>query len=180
MTPEFARAIELASAAHMHQTDKAGRPYVEHLERVSKAVAQKVRAAPDLFTLQEISAICTAAVLHDIVEDTLVKAPSVRALYGARIADMVDLVTKKPGHVYAEGINRIVNSGNLGAILIKLADLEDNMDAARRELLAIDQRPVPAKYLAAHERLTRAAEALGYRPPPAPAMASTLADAPGP
>ena len=180
MTPEFMRAMELASTAHQHQTDKAGRPYVEHLERVSKSTARKLRAAQHLFSEREVSAICTAAVLHDIVEDTPIKLPTIRALYGNHVADIVGLVTKKPGTLYSEAINRLPNSGNLGAILVKLSDLEDNMDPVRRELLTADLQPVPAKYRDAHERLTRAAEELGYLAATPPVMASTLAEASGP
>lgn len=181
MTPEFQQAIGLIRMVHAEQVDKAGRPYLEHLERVAKSTATKLRAAPDLFSVREVSTICTAALLHDTVEDTGITLPTIRNLYSVDVAAIVGLVTKKPGELYPAAIQRIATSGNLGAVLVKLSDLEDNMDPDRRELLAPDQRPVPAKYREAHERLTRAAEELGYRAPAAPpVMASTLVEASGP
>lgn len=181
MTPEFEQAIGLIRMVHGEQVDKAGRPYLEHLERVAKSTATKLRAAPELFSFGEVSTICTAALLHDTVEDTGITLPTIRNLYSNEVAAIVGLLTKKPGQLYNDAIQRIATSGNLGAVLVKLSDLEDNMDPERRELLAPDLQPVPAKYRDAHERLTRAAEELGYRAPAVPpVMASTFSAAPAP
>ncbi|WP_375408502.1 HD domain-containing protein [uncultured Methylobacterium sp.] len=165
MTPDFMRALDLAREAHAKQVDKIGRPYVEHLERVGKATMQKVAHVGHLLSDGEISAIACAAVLHDIVEDTPLRLTTVRALYGDEIADMVGLVTKRPGEVYSAAIGRLVVSENLGAILIKLSDLEDNMDPFRRASLPEEERPVPEKYRLAHYRLAKAANLLGYAVP---------------
>lgn len=165
MTPDFIRALDLARAAHKHQVDKAGRPYVEHLERVGKRALRKAAIAGPLLSDRDIPALAIAAVLHDIVEDTPIVQSTIEALFGPRVSAIVELVTKRNGEAYHVAIRRIELSGNLPAILLKLSDLEDNMDPQRRELLPEEKRPVPFKYILAHERLTDAAGRLGYFEP---------------
>ncbi|MEU8541688.1 HD domain-containing protein [Streptomyces sp. NPDC048717] len=115
----------LAVAAHAGQTDKAGRPYAEHL----RAVAEGVRARGG--SAEQIA----AGWLHDAVEDD---ALSEEWLTAAALPDavkaMVRALTKRPGEepeAYAQRIR-----ATPGAPLVKEADLAHNADPAR--LAALD------------------------------------------
>ncbi|MFK0116800.1 HD domain-containing protein [Streptomyces sp. NPDC090994] len=113
-----------ARAAHAGRTDKAGRPYAEHLAAVAEGVRR--RGGDD----EQIA----AAWLHDAVEDDalpgtwLAEAPLSR-----RTKDIVLAVTKRAGEppeAYAARIR-----ATPGALLVKEADLAHNADPARLALL---------------------------------------------
>ena len=69
------------------------------------------------------------ALLHDVLEDTAVKYETLENLFGKRIADAVDALTRKDGEAYEAFIDRVCR--NDLARLVKLADLEHNMDLSR-------------------------------------------------
>lgn len=148
MTPLTLAEVEaLARAAHDGQTDKAGRPYAEHLA----AVAEGVRARGG--DPEQIA----AAWLHDSVEDA---ALSERWLATApltgRTKAIVRALTKQPGETPEAYAGRILATP--GALLVKEADLAHNADPRRLALL-----PGPVR-----ERLTgkytRMRALLGLRP----------------
>jgi hypothetical protein len=115
---------EIARAAHQGQTDKAGRPYAEHLRAVAEGV--RARGGDD----EQIA----AAWLHDAVEDD---ALSERWLYEAalsrRTKDIVLAVTKRPGEPPEAYAGRVLTTP--GALLVKEADLAHNADPARLAVL---------------------------------------------
>ncbi|WP_424869803.1 HD domain-containing protein [Streptomyces sp. SAI-229] len=124
-TPLSLAEIEAtARAAHAGQTDKAGRPYAEHL----RAVAEGVRARGG--DEEQIA----AAWLHDAVEDDKL---SRRWLEGAaltrRTRDIVLAVTKRSGEPPEAYAARILATP--GALLVKEADLAHNADPARLAVL---------------------------------------------
>lgn len=110
---EFAQA--LAAFAHDGQTDKGGNPYISH----PVAVAEKVEG-DDLKTI---------ALLHDVLEDTAVNYGTLENLFGKRIADAVDALTRRDGETYEAFIERVCQDTLARAV--KLADLEHNMDLSR-------------------------------------------------
>ncbi|GGX10640.1 phosphohydrolase [Streptomyces malachitofuscus] len=122
LTPD--RVEALARAAHDGQTDKAGRPYAEHL----RAVAEGVRARGG--DEEQIA----AAWLHDAVEDDrLTEQWLHEAALTRRTKDIVLAVTKRSGEppeVYAARI-----LATPGALLVKEADLAHNADPARLAVL---------------------------------------------
>jgi hypothetical protein len=129
-TPWYANTLSIAMRFHAGQTDKAGRPYWTHLDRVARNVAERW---PDA-TKTEIH----AALLHDVIEDTNATPNSLRALRVPddviRIVQMLsrDDVTHFPkGLTYLEWIQAIADSGDVSAIRVKLADNADNDDPAR-------------------------------------------------
>lgn len=63
--------------------------------------------------------------LHDVVEDTVTTVGEIRILFGDRIADAVDCLTKRPGESYDDYIVR-VNSNDL-ACEVKFCDSSANM-----------------------------------------------------
>jgi hypothetical protein len=115
----------IARNAHAAQTDKAGRPYAEHL----RAVADGVRARGG--DEEQIA----AAWLHDAVEDDALSEGWLReAALTRRTKDIVLAVTKRadePPEAYA---GRVLATP--GALLVKESDLAHNADPAR--LAALD------------------------------------------
>ncbi|MBZ6138054.1 HD domain-containing protein [Streptomyces olivaceus] len=122
LSPTEVEAV--ARAAHEGQTDKAGRPYAEHLRAVAEGVRR--RGGDD----EQIA----AAWLHDAVEDD---ALTERWLDGAalsrRTKDIVLALTRRPGEPPEEYAARILATP--GALLVKEADLAHNADPARLAVL---------------------------------------------
>lgn len=114
--PESERARDVALVAHAGQVDKAGAPYIGHPERVAS------RQRSD-------AAVC-AAWLHDVVEDTVVSLDDLReGGFDRRVVDAVDALTRRAGETYLDFVRRA--AANPVARLVKIADVEDNMDLAR-------------------------------------------------
>ncbi|MFI1352977.1 HD domain-containing protein [Streptomyces sp. NPDC020898] len=113
-----------ARAAHAGQTDKAGRPYAEHLQAVAEGV--RARGGDD----EQIA----AAWLHDAVEDDALPERWLdEAALSRRTKDIVLAVTKRTGEAPEAYARRIL--GTPGARLVKEADLAHNADPARLAVL---------------------------------------------
>ncbi|MFD7032354.1 HD domain-containing protein [Streptomyces sp. NPDC059917] len=120
----LAEVEALARAAHEGQTDKAGRPYAEHLA----AVAEGVRARGGSAEQQ------AAAWLHDAVEDDALSHEWLeRAALPRSVKDMVLAVTKRADEPVEEYTARILATP--GARLVKEADLAHNADPDRLSVL---------------------------------------------
>lgn len=110
------RAIEIAARSHAGQIDKAGAPYIFHPLRLMMAVT-----TPD----QKM-----AAVLHDIVEDTEVTFDELRAEgFSIDVVEAVMALTKKGGEARLDAAKRAAQ--NPIALIVKLADVTDNMNLSR-------------------------------------------------
>lgn len=119
----------LARAAHAGQTDKAGRPYAEHLA----AVAEGVRARGG--DPEQIA----AAWLHDAVEDHALSAERLAATpLTARTRAIVLALTKHPAEPAEAYARRILDTP--GALLVKEADLAHNADPGRLAVLDEETR----------------------------------------
>ncbi|MCD9141724.1 HD domain-containing protein [Streptomyces albireticuli] len=126
---DLAAVEALARRAHAAQTDKAGRPYTEHLA----AVAEGVRARGGT------EAQIAAAWLHDAVEDGAVTEEWLAAADLPRqTKDIVLAVTKRPGETPEAYAARILATP--GALTVKAADLAHNADPARAAVLDPDTR----------------------------------------
>jgi len=115
---EVQRDAALSFAIEMHgkQKDKIGQPYVFHLVRVASQ-----------FEDPKLQAI---ALLHDIIEDTLVTDGWLRDMGIAdEIVDVVNTLTKNPKEIYRDYILRLRK--NDSARRVKIADINDNADAHR-------------------------------------------------
>jgi (p)ppGpp synthase/HD superfamily hydrolase len=113
-------AIAIARAAHAGQTDKAGRPYIEHPLRVmGRLDGEQERMA---------------AVLHDVLEDTAVTADDLRSAgCPEAVLVAVQALTKRPGESLARSMERAAADSIARAV--KRADIADNSDSQRLALL---------------------------------------------
>ncbi|MFG2709162.1 HD domain-containing protein [Streptomyces goshikiensis] len=130
----------LARSAHEGQTDKAGRPYAEHLAAVAEGVRVRGGSAEQQ----------AAAWLHDAIEDdALTPAWLAGAALPQPVKEMVLALTKRPGEPVEQYTARILATP--GALLVKEADLAHNADPARLSVLDGPTRDrLSAKY--AHVR----------------------------
>ncbi|MFI6038822.1 HD domain-containing protein [Streptomyces sp. NPDC051315] len=129
----------LARAAHEGRTDKAGRPYAEHLRAVAEGVRSRGGDADQI----------AAAWLHDAVEDDALTEEWLR---GAALSDrtkaIVLAVTKRAGETPQAYAARI--RATPGALLVKEADLAHNADPAR---LAVLDEPTRTRLTGKYARM---------------------------
>jgi GTP pyrophosphokinase len=120
------RAYVYAMKAHGNQKRASGDPYFSH----------PLEVAAILTDLKLDDATITAALLHDVIEDTEVTRAEIDERFGTEIGDLVegltkikklDLVTKKAEQ--AENFRKllIAISSDIRVLLIKLADRLHNM-----------------------------------------------------
>ncbi|GLW89842.1 HD domain-containing protein [Actinokineospora globicatena] len=140
-------ATAFAVEWHGGQTRPAGEPYLEHLLEATRVLVEAI-GITDVDVLR-------AAVLHDVVEDTACTLDEVRDRFGARVATLVDWVTKPPR---PEGWTREqsraayltrLQDAPADAILIKLADRLSNVQR-------LDTHPKPEKRGAYYNETIRA------------------------
>jgi len=143
----------IARAAHEGQTDKAGRPYAEHLQAVAEGVRVRGGDAEQI----------AAAWLHDAVEDhALTEAWLAAAALSDRTKAVVLAVTKRAGETPEAYAARVLATP--GALLVKEADLAHNADPARLAVLDAPTRArLTEKY--AHMRALLGLTASARRPP---------------
>lgn len=142
---------------HAGQTDKAGRAYAQHPLRVHMRLQSLFPDAAEH--------VRHAALLHDVMEDCGITAAQLRQRgYSDATIEIVSALTRKPddGYTYAQRIERLAEEGPVGAIQVKLCDLQDNTDPERlRELPETLARSLSQRYAKAIVRLTSRLEALG-------------------
>ncbi|HWU10367.1 MAG TPA: HD domain-containing protein [Streptomyces sp.] len=114
----------IARRAHCGQTDKAGRPYAEHLAAVAEGV--RIRGGSE----EQVA----AAWLHDAVEDGVLSRQWLdEAPLSPWVKEMVLAVTKRDGEDLFGYTGRILATP--GALLIKESDLAHNADPDRLAVL---------------------------------------------
>lgn len=125
---EIFRAFNLAKKMHSGTRRKSGEPYIFHPLAVALIAVQEVG-------LGTIAVVC--ALLHDVVEDTEVTLDELRAIFGNRVAVIVDGVTKiedamlmqQSESKQAENYRKILLSmcNDAYVIFLKLCDRLHNM-----------------------------------------------------
>ena len=112
-------AEHIARYSHFGQVDKAGQPYILHVERVVDACTHSLSK--------------TVAWLHDVVEDS--DFWTLGRLYNYGFPEYIiyplDCITRRKGEGYGEYIGRVAINGI--STEVKLADLTDNL---RRDRIA--------------------------------------------
>ena len=121
------KAFNLSVEAHANQRRKTGEPYIFHPISVAKIVANEIG-------LGAIS--ITAALLHDVVEDTAYTLNDIERLFGETVARIVSGLTKisslkkdKDHSIQAENFRKMLLTlhDDVRVILIKVADRLHNM-----------------------------------------------------
>ena len=120
------RAYELADAAHKGQKRVSGEDYISHPLAVAKILTD----------LQIDDITISAAILHDVVEDTTHTLDEMRELFGEEVAMLIDGVTKLGRIQYKSKEEQQLESyrkmflamaKDIRVIMIKLADRLHNM-----------------------------------------------------
>lgn len=120
------QAYELGARAHLGQTRQTGEPYITHPVAVAMILA---KMHLDYQTI-------IAALLHDVLEDTLVQKEELIDVFGVEVADLVDGVSKltlmefeTKAHAQAENFRKMLMAmaKDIRVILVKLADRLHNM-----------------------------------------------------
>ena len=121
------KAFNFAKAAHKGIKRRSGEPYIMHPLAVARIVVREIGMGS--------TSICSA-LLHDVVEDTDYTVEDIENLFGPKIAQIVDGLTKISGGVFAEKASEqaenfrkllITMSEDIRVILIKIADRLHNM-----------------------------------------------------
>src|ERR1700680_798940 len=120
------RAYEIASERHRDQFRSSGDPYISHLLEVAHILADMRLDATTL----------TAALLHDVIEDTEFPVSRIEERFGAEVAHLVEGVTKigrlnmmAPEARQAENVRKMLLAmvNDVRVVLVKLADRLHNM-----------------------------------------------------
>jgi RelA/SpoT family (p)ppGpp synthetase len=121
-----ARAYEFGAVAHDGQKRLSGEPYISHPVAVAQILAN----------MQMDSQAITAAILHDVVEDTDTALSQLEEQFGAEVAILVDGVSKldqiqftSKAEAQAESFRKMMLAmiEDIRVILVKLADRLHNM-----------------------------------------------------
>lgn len=126
--PESYLMLEAASALalwlHRNQDDLQGEPYRAHLKRVAEYVRNH-RGTPEQVA---------AAFLHDSIEDGVIDYETLDSIFPGDVATWVFILSReKASEAYEEYIDRICATARdtPSVLIIKLADLLDNLDRSR-------------------------------------------------
>ena len=124
------QAILFATQAHWGQTDKAGQPYILHPLRVMDyAVREAVRNG---LGAEWFNQLRVTAVLHDVMEDCPVTVEDLlKQGFPKTVITSLNLLTKAKGEGRIGNAHRIIAAGDITAIVVKMADLQDNGDVSR-------------------------------------------------
>lgn len=121
------KAFNFAKAAHKGIRRRSGEPYIMHPLAVARIVSSEIGMGS--------TSICSA-LLHDVVEDTDYTVEDIANLFGPKIAQIVEGLTKISGGVFAEHASAqaenfrklvLTMSEDIRVILIKIADRLHNM-----------------------------------------------------
>ena len=121
------KAFNFANQAHKGIKRRSGEPYIMHPIAVASIVCNEIGLGS--------TSIC-AALLHDVVEDTDYTVEDIENIFGPKIAQIVDGLTKISGGIFgdrasaqAENFKKLLltMSNDIRVILIKIADRLHNM-----------------------------------------------------
>ncbi len=121
------RAYHFAKEAHKGIRRRSGEPYILHPIAVAKIASQEIGLGS--------TSIC-AALLHDVVEDTDYTIEDIEQLFGKKIAQLVEGLTKISGGIFgdkasaqAENFRKLLltMAEDIRVVLIKIADRLHNM-----------------------------------------------------
>lgn len=135
------KALELATILFKNDTDKGGLPYMNHLIYVYShvdTINQKV-----------------VALLHDIIEDKKVTKEELLDI-GFKNNQVIDILSlsRNKKITYSDYIEKIINEASYDALVVKMADLENNMDLTRIKNPKVeDYERVEKRYTPSYEKI---------------------------
>lgn len=131
-----------------YDVDKGGSPYIGHLERVSNK-CKNVSGDAVLIGM-----------LHDVIEDKAVNDGMLLAIgYSLNVVESVKLLSRLEGVSYSDYIDNLLKYGNLDALCVKRADLEDNMDIGRlSEITEKDINRLETRYIPTWKKVVKRIE----------------------
>ncbi len=142
----IAKAFNFARQAHKGVRRLSGEPYIMHPIAVAQIVCSEIGLG---------STSISAALLHDVVEDTDYTVEDIENMFGSKIAQIVDGLTKISGGIFGEQASAqaenfkkllLTMSEDIRVILIKVADRLHNMRT-------LDSQPANKQYKIAGETL---------------------------
>ena len=140
------KAFNFAKQAHKGVRRLSGEPYIMHPIAVAQIACEEVGLGS--------TSIC-AALLHDVVEDTDYTVEDIENIFGAKVAQIVDGLTKISGGIFGEQASAqaenfkkllLTMSDDIRVILIKICDRLHNMRT-------LASQPANKKYKIAGETL---------------------------
>ncbi len=121
------KAFHLAKEAHKGARRRSGEPYIMHPLAVARIVCKEIGLGS--------TSIC-AALLHDVVEDTDYTVEDIKMLFGEKIAEIVDGLTKISSGMFGDQVSSqaenfrkllLTMADDIRVILVKIADRLHNM-----------------------------------------------------
>jgi len=121
------KAFHFARQAHKGVRRNSGEPYILHPLAVAQIVCSEIGLGS--------TSICSA-LLHDVVEDTDYTIDDIQNVFGPKIAQIVDGLTKISGTIFGDKVSAqaenfkkllLTMSDDIRVILIKIADRLHNM-----------------------------------------------------
>jgi len=140
------KAFNFARQAHRGVRRLSGEPYIMHPIAVAQIACSEIGLGS--------TSIC-AALLHDVVEDTDYTVEDLENIFGSKIAQIVDGLTKISGGIFGEQASAqaenfkkllLTMSDDIRVILIKICDRLHNMRT-------LDSQPANKQYKIAGETL---------------------------
>ncbi|MFM8761283.1 MAG: RelA/SpoT family protein, partial [Polynucleobacter victoriensis] len=143
------KAFQYADSAHLGQYRQSGEPYITHPLAVAELCASWRLDAPSIM----------AALLHDVIEDTGSTHQELVEVFGGKVADLVEGLTKldklefqSHAEAQAESFRKMfmAMARDVRVILVKLADRLHNMRtldamaAAKRKRVALETNEIYA------------------------------------
>ncbi len=142
----ISKAFNFARQAHKGVRRLSGEPYIMHPIAVAQIACSEIGLGS--------TSICSA-LLHDVVEDTDYTVEDIENIFGPKIAQIVDGLTKISGGIFGEQASAqaenfkkllLTMSDDIRVILIKIADRLHNMRT-------LDSQPANKQYKIAGETL---------------------------
>ena len=140
------KAFNFARQAHKGVRRLSGEPYIMHPIAVAQIACSEIGLGS--------TSICSA-LLHDVVEDTDYTVEDIQNIFGAKIAQIVDGLTKISGGIFGEQASAqaenfkkllLTMSDDIRVILIKICDRLHNMRT-------LDSQPANKQYKIAGETI---------------------------
>ena len=140
------KAFNFARQAHKGVRRLSGEPYIMHPIAVAQIACSEIGLGS--------TSICSA-LLHDVVEDTDYTVEDIQNIFGSKIAQIVDGLTKISGGIFGEQASAqaenfkkllLTMSDDIRVILIKICDRLHNMRT-------LDSQPANKQYKIAGETL---------------------------